>query len=292
MKLSAALATAVLATTTTALPAVAEAVAEAAAAVLAATTTALPAVAEAAAAPARKNWGMPIVNHAGSVPDPRRRSTPELDKVTTSDNEEDDDDDLDGFGSPVKRRGDDDEEEDGDDDDDLDDDGSGSATHHRRDDDQEEDDDDDDLDDDGSGSSSAEHHRRDGDDHDYDLDGFYSVERRAGRSGGNLARPKPIALTLTHPKTITDDGRGVEKSDFENFGEELMRRAGRHRPIVDHTPVERRGADAGKPVADAFWGMPVVDHVPVPDTRREVAAAELESRREPFPIVDHQPVEP
>ncbi|KAF1733588.1 hypothetical protein CRV24_007493 [Beauveria bassiana] len=124
--------------------------------------------------------------------------------------------------------------------------------------------------------------------------------RRAGgrgKGGGDLAHPKPIALTLTHPKTIPDDGRGIEKSDFENFGEELMRRAGRHRPIVDHTPVERRhrrADDAGKPVADAFWGMPVVEHVPVPDTRREVAAeaAELESRREPFPIVDHKPSEP
>ncbi|KAM3498871.1 hypothetical protein MY10362_007831 [Beauveria mimosiformis] len=273
MKLSAALAAAVLATTTTALPAVAEAVAEAAAAVLAATTTALPAVAEAAAAPARKNWGMPLINHgAGASPD-ARRSTPELDKVTTSDNSEDDDDDddLDDFGSPVKRRGDDDDEEE--------EDGDGD------------DDDDDDLDDDGSGSGAAEHHRRDDDDHDYDLDGFYSVERRALRTGGDLTRPKPISLTLTHPKTI-EDGRGVDKSDFENFGEELMRRAGRHRPIVDHTPVERRRADAGKPVADAFWGMPVVEHVPVPDTKREVAAAELESRREPFPIVDHQPSEP
>ncbi|PMB63657.1 hypothetical protein BM221_010398 [Beauveria bassiana] len=276
MKLSAALAAAVLAAgTTTALPAVAEAVAEAAAAVLAATTTALPAVAEAAAAPPHQNWGMPIINHI-PVPGAGRRSSPAaaLDKVTTTDNvEDDDDDDLDGFTHAVKRR-DDDVDDDDDDDDALDDHhGSGSAVHH---------------------------HRRDDHDHDHDddLDGFDSVERRAGgrgKGGGDIAHPKPIALTLTHPKTIPDDGRGIEKSDFENFGEELMRRAGRHRPIVDHTPVERRGrrADAGKPVADAFWGMPVVDHVPVPDTRREVAAAaELESRREPFPIVDHKPSEP
>lgn len=277
MKLSAALAAAVLAAgTTTALPAVAEAVAEAAAAVLAATTTALPAVAEAAAAPPHQNWGMPIINHIPVPGAAGRRSSPALDKVTTTDNvEDDDDDDLDGFTHHAVTRRDDDEYDDEDDDDALDD-------HH------------------GSGAAEHHHHRRDDHDHDDDLDGFYSVERRAGgrgKGGGDLAHPKPIALTLTHPKTIPDDGRGIEKSDFENFGEELMRRAGRHRPIVDHTPVERRhrrADDAGKPVAEAFWGMPVVEHVPVPDTRREVAAAaaELESRREPFPIVDHKPSEP
>ncbi|KAM3512039.1 hypothetical protein MY11210_004299 [Beauveria gryllotalpidicola] len=139
-------------------------------------------------------------------------------------------------------------------------------------------------------------------DTDKDLDDFGSaVQRRAGRAGaaGGRGRPRPVVITMSHPKNVPDDGRGVDKDDFENFDSELQRRAPRHRPIVDHTPIDRR-ADAetssGKPVSDTFWGMPIVDHVPVPDADQDAVAAdkraELESRKEPFPIVDHKPAEP
>ncbi|OAA53703.1 hypothetical protein ISF_08642 [Cordyceps fumosorosea ARSEF 2679] len=81
-----------------------------------------------------------------------------------------------------------------------------------------------------------------------------------------------------------------------------VERRDRHRPVVDHRPVDRReeaaveadsSADAeahestDSNIAKAMWGMPIIDHTPVPGTRR---SAEGERSGRGFPVVDHRPV--